>query len=95
MDDATETLLRDLEASPTDLKKLVVTSLGRSARTLAIASAAIARWQRDDPHQWAAVREWLLARDSKIVIVKTIAHHGRAVSRLSVGSCRWLERSHC
>jgi len=70
MDAATETLLRDLEASPTDLKKLVVSVLWRSRPAIAIESEAIARWERDDPHRWACVQEWLLTRGITITVLR-------------------------
>ena len=43
MDKATESLLRDLEASPTDLKKLVVSAIWRHCTAIAIESKAITR----------------------------------------------------
>jgi hypothetical protein len=69
MDDATETLLRDLEESPTDLKKLVVSILWRSRSAIAIESDAIARWERDDPRRWASVQEWLLSQGITITVL--------------------------
>jgi len=71
MDNATERLLRDLEASPTDLKKLVVSALWRSRSAIAIESDAIARWERDDPHRWASVQEWLLSQGITITVVRS------------------------
>ena len=70
MDPVTEALLRDLEASPTDLKKLVVSALWRHRSAIAIESDAIARWERDDPHRWASVQEWLLSRGITITVVR-------------------------
>jgi len=69
MDDATETLLRDLEESPTDLKKLVVSILWRNRSAIAIESDAIARWERDDPRRWASVQEWLLSQGITITVL--------------------------
>jgi hypothetical protein len=57
MDKTTESLLSDLEASPTDLKKLVVSAVWRQCTAIAIESEAIARWERDDPKRWASVQE--------------------------------------
>ena len=71
MDKATESLLRDLEASPTDLKKLVVSAMWRHCTAIAIESEAIARWERDDPKRWASVREWLLAQGITITVLKS------------------------
>ena len=69
MDHVTETLLRDLEASPTDLKKLVMSALWRNRSAIAIESDAIARWERDDPHRWASVQEWLLSQGITITVL--------------------------
>ena len=71
MDKATESLLRDLEASPTDLKKLVVSAMWRHCTAIAIESEAITRWERDDPKRWASVREWLLAQGITITVLKS------------------------
>ncbi len=70
IDHATEALLRDLEASPTDLKKLVVSALWRNRTAIAIESDAIARWERDDPHRWASVQEWLLSQGITITVLR-------------------------
>ena len=71
MDQAAERLLRDLEKSPTDLKKLVVSALWRDRSAIAIESEAIARWERDDPHRWALVQEWLLSRGFTITVLRS------------------------
>jgi len=71
MDKAIESLLRDLEASPTDLKKLVVSAMWRHCTAIAIESEAITRWERDDPRRWASVREWLLAQGITITVLKS------------------------
>jgi hypothetical protein len=70
MDALTESLLRDLESSPTDLKRLVVTALWRSRPAIAIEADAIARWERDDPKRWASVQEWLLSHGIAITVLK-------------------------
>jgi hypothetical protein len=70
MDTAAERLLRDLEKSPTDLKKLVVSALWRDRSTIAIESEAIARWERDDPHRWALVQDWLLSQGITITVLR-------------------------
>jgi hypothetical protein len=69
MDKAAEGLLRDLDKSPTDLKKLVVSALWRDHSAVAIESEAIARWERDDPDRWALVREWLLSQGITITVL--------------------------
>jgi hypothetical protein len=69
MDNAAESLLRDLEKSPTDLKKLVVSALWREHSSVPIESEAITRWERDDPHRWALVQEWLLSQGITITVL--------------------------
>jgi hypothetical protein len=71
MDKATESLLRDLEASPTDLKKLVVSAVWRQCNAIAIEAEAITRWERDDPARWASVQEWLLAKGITITVLRS------------------------
>jgi hypothetical protein len=71
MDKATESLLRELEASPTDLKKLVVSAVWRQYTAIAIESEAITRWERDDPERWASVQDWLLAKGITITVLRT------------------------
>jgi hypothetical protein len=71
MDKTTESLLRDLEASPTDLKKLVVSAVWRQCNAIAIEAEAITRWERDDPAHWASVQEWLLAKGITITVLRS------------------------
>jgi hypothetical protein len=71
MDKTTESLLRELEASPTDLKKLVVSTVWRHYTAIAIESEAITRWERDDPERWASVQKWLLAKGITITVLRT------------------------
>ena len=71
MDAGTERLLRELEGSPTDLKRLVVSTIWRKRSAIAIESEAIARWERDDPKCWASVQEWLLSQSIAITVLKT------------------------
>jgi hypothetical protein len=73
MDAETESLLKDLETSPTDLKRLVVSALWRARSAIAIEAEAIARWERDDPRRWTAVQDWLLSRDVTITVLKSRA----------------------
>jgi len=84
MDKATESLLRDLEASPTDLKKLVVSAVWRHGNAIAIEAEAITRWERDDPERWASVQEWLLAKGIAITVLRSrpATETHRAVPRL-------------
>src|SRR5215467_16068093 len=71
MNAATENLLRDLESSPTDLKRLVISALWRNRTAIAIEAEAIARWERDDPRSWSAVQDWLLAQNITITVLRT------------------------
>jgi len=71
MDKTTESLLRELEGSPTDLKKLVVSAVWRYCSAIAIESEAITRWERDDPKRWASVREWLLGKGITITVLRS------------------------
>jgi hypothetical protein len=71
MDTATEILVRELEASPTDLKKLVVSAVWRHCSAIAIESEAITRWERDDPKRWALVQDWLLAKGITITVLRS------------------------
>ena len=71
MDPVTERLLRELEASPTDLKRLVISAIWRKRTAIAIESEAIARWERDDPKCWTSVQDWLLSQGIAITVLKT------------------------
>jgi len=71
MDAATENLLRDLEASPTDLKRLVLSAFWRNRSAIAIEAEAIARWERDDPQRWARVQDWLLSQNTTITVLRS------------------------
>jgi hypothetical protein len=73
MDAATEWLLKDLETSPTDLRRLVVSALWRACSAIAIEAEAIARWERDDPRRWTAVQDWLLSRGVTITVLRSRA----------------------
>jgi len=70
MDAVTESLLRDLETSPTDLKRIVVSTIWRKRTAIAIEADAIARWERDDPKRWASVQDWLLSQGITITVLK-------------------------
>jgi len=70
MDAVTESLLRDLETSPTDLKRIVISAIWRKRTTIAIEADAIARWERDDPKRWASVQDWLLSQGITITVLK-------------------------
>jgi len=66
----TEKLLRDLETSPTDLKRIVISTIWRKRTAVAIEADAIARWERDDPKRWASVQDWLLSQGITITVMK-------------------------
>lgn len=69
MDAVTESLLRDLETSPTDLKRIVISTIWRKRTAIAIEADAIARWERDDPKRWASVQDWLLSQGITITVL--------------------------
>ena len=62
-----EELLKKLQTSPTDLKKLVEAVLYRDSPVVTIPARAIERWQRDDPASWRLVFDWLVSRGTRIV----------------------------
>jgi len=68
MDEATEKLLRELRGSPTDLAKMVARIHQRRRGVVAVSANAIARWNKDDPHAWARVRDWLTKRVVRLLI---------------------------
>lgn len=66
----TEDLIKKLETSPTDPRRLVERVAASGSRpVVAIAAAAIDRWRRDDPQSWRLVLDWLVSRGVKIVAV--------------------------
>jgi hypothetical protein len=69
MDEATEQLIRDLRASPTDLARFVAAAVRRRRMIIAIAPEAIVRWERDDPSTWALVRQALAARGIRVRVM--------------------------
>jgi hypothetical protein len=70
MDAVTENLLRELETSPTDLKKLVISTLWRNCVSIAVEADAVARWERDDPRRWASVQNWLFGQGIAITVLR-------------------------
>ena len=71
MDKTAEHLLRDIEKSPSDLRKFIVSALWRDHSVIAIEAEAIARWERDDPQRWASVQEWLLSQGFTITVLRS------------------------
>ncbi|MGH7301881.1 MAG: hypothetical protein ACRELZ_01230 [Candidatus Rokuibacteriota bacterium] len=67
----TEKLLRELETSPTDLKRLVIIALWRQRAAVAVEADAIARWERDDPSGWTSVQAWLLGQGIAITVLRS------------------------
>jgi hypothetical protein len=65
---ATDELLTRLQASPTDLRKLVGAVIRRDRQVVGISGAAIARWGREDLENWTSVLEWLTSRGIRIVV---------------------------
>jgi len=68
LDEATEKLRRELEASPTDLAKLVKRIYQRGSVVVVISRHATARWHNDDPEAWDRVNDWLTKRGVQIVV---------------------------
>jgi hypothetical protein len=62
-----ELLLKKLQTSPTDLRKLVQAVLRRGCPVVAIPARAIDRWRRDDPASWRLVLDWLVSRGTRII----------------------------
>ena len=68
MDEATEKLLRELRGSPTDLAKMVARIHQRRRGVVAVSANAITRWNKDNSHAWARVRDWLTKRAVRLLI---------------------------
>jgi len=68
LDEGTERLRHELEASPTDLAKLVKRIYQRGCAVVAISRHAIARWHNVDPDSWDRVHDWLTKRSVRIVV---------------------------
>jgi hypothetical protein len=65
MDAVTENLLRELETSPTDLKKLVISTLWRNCVSIAVQADAVARWERDTRVAGRRFKTGFSARESR------------------------------
>ncbi len=69
MDRATQDLLRELQAGPTDLAKLIGSVLRRERTTVAVEADAMARWNRDAARHWQLVKAWLTAHGVRVTVV--------------------------
>lgn len=66
--DATRALIKELEASPTDLARLITRAIVNKDRpVLLIPRQAITAWETRAPEAWAKAREWLVAQGVTIV----------------------------
>jgi hypothetical protein len=59
MDDATQSLVRTLRASATDLAKVIEFCARRRPSVVYVAEAAVAAWEERAPAAWQAARQWL------------------------------------
>ena len=66
--DARRALIKELEASPTDLARLIMRAIVNKNRpVLLIPRQAITAWETRAPEAWAKAREWLVAQGVTIV----------------------------
>jgi len=68
-DSSTEALQRELRETQTDLARLVEHVLVRKLSVVTLTSQMVAAWEQRAPEAWAKVKQWLRARNVKIVIV--------------------------
>ena len=66
--EATDSVIRELRGTPTDLAKLVEAVRGGPRHVVDISAEAIIRWRNDDPCLWKLVLEWLTAMDVDITV---------------------------
>ena len=59
MDDATQSLVRALRASATDLAKLIEVWACRRPPVVYVAEPAVTAWETRAPAAWQAARQWL------------------------------------
>jgi hypothetical protein len=67
MADDLDSLLAQLQQSPTDLRRLVASILGRPRDMVWLPRRAIDGWTARDPAAWSRVRAWLAHRSVRIV----------------------------
>jgi hypothetical protein len=66
--DAARALIKELEASPTDLARLITRAIVNKDRpVLLIPRQTITAWETRAPEAWAKAREWLVAQGVTIV----------------------------
>ena len=63
----TDELLSDLQASNTDLSRLVAAVLRDRRPYVVVPVQAVMAWERREPEQWARVSEWLAAHNVSLV----------------------------
>ena len=68
-DSSTEALLRELRETQTDLARLVEHVLVRKLSVIVVTSQTVAAWEQRAPEAWGKVKQWLTARNVKIVLV--------------------------
>jgi hypothetical protein len=67
MTDDLESLLAQLQQSPTDLRRLVASLLYRPRSLAWVPRRAIDGWSSRDPIGWARVQGWLADRNVRVV----------------------------
>jgi hypothetical protein len=65
----TEELLSDLQASSTDLWRLVTAVLRDRSPYVVVPRQAVTAWEQREPEHWAKVSEWLAAHNVDLVAV--------------------------
>jgi hypothetical protein len=65
----TEELLSDLQASSTDLWRLVAAVLRDRSPYVVIPRKAVMAWEQREPGHWAKVSEWLAAHHVDLVTI--------------------------
>jgi hypothetical protein len=69
MDDATQSLVRTLRASGTDLAKLIEFCELRRPPVVYVAEPAVTAWETRAPAAWQAARQWL---EGHYITIRTV-----------------------
>jgi hypothetical protein len=69
-DEATDQLLAELAATPTDLVHLLRRAVRRHASVLVVSADAIRGWEARASGAWARTRHWLDARGIRLVVLE-------------------------